>query len=179
MKIKSLVFLFLIVAVFGCNKIKDATTLKIDTQLKTNIPLTVTSVGMNEGGLLKTAALPFSITSDLLLADNIDLSAYTSKIKEINLSNVVITVTGLTGNQTINSISLDIAGIGNVLTQTNITATNNTFTPQITPTLLAAIAAKFQADKKISITISGSVSAPLSCTVSVSLTSEVVVYTIS
>ncbi len=102
------------------------------------------------------------------------LTDYLSKIKDINLNSLLVTVSGLTGNQTINSISLDVAGVGNIFTQTNITMTNNSFTPVIPAGKLEQAGTKLNNDKKITLTVSGTTSEAMTFTVSLSFDSEVI-----
>ena len=154
----------------GCDKIKDATAITVNTELNTNIPVTVTNP--------TKSAISFSETKDLSLADNSDIEPYLSKINEIDLSNIVITITGLSADQTINSISLDVAGVGTVFTQTNITMTNNSFTPIVSAAILNQLASKLQADNKLTFTISGNVSGPMTFIVSCNMDAKVIVNTI-
>jgi hypothetical protein len=159
-----LVFFFLLALVFGgCDLIKDATEVTIDTDLKADIPVVVTSPGKGSADL--AAAISFTKTQDLSLSSNADIEPYLSKIEDITLNGLVITVTGLTTGQTINSVSLDVAGVGNIFTQTNITMSNNSFTPVIATGKLDQVAAKLTSDKKITLTVSGSASGPMTFTV--------------
>jgi len=179
MKNRSLYFLILLVAISGCNKIKDATTLTINTQLKTNIPVVVSGVGMKSADLLASVnSIAFNKSQDLVLGDNVDLASYTARIKQMDLTSVVVTVTGLSTDQTINSVTLNVSGVGDVVTQTNITSTNNSFTPVVTTAMLNAISAKLTADRKITITVSGTASGVMTFSVGINIDSRVVVYTI-
>lgn len=171
MKSKLLLFLVPFIFLAGCDKVKDATAITVDTTLKNNISVTVPAVK-------STAAVTFSKTQDLSLADNTDLSSYLSKIDQIDLSNVVITITGLTAGQTINSISLDVAGVGNVFTQTNITMSNPSFTPTVSSTILASMGTKLKADKKLTFTVSGNASGAMTFIVGCNMTAKVKVFTI-
>lgn len=171
MKSRLLLLLVPFIILTGCDKVKDATSITVDTTLKNNIPVTVPATKSE-------AAVSFSKSQDLSLADNTDLSKYLSKIDQIDLSNVVITITGLTGTQTINPISLDVAGVGTVFTQANITATNPSFTPTVSATILAAMGTKLKADKKLTFTVSGSASGPMTFTVGCNMTAKVKVFTI-
>jgi len=159
-----LVFFSLLTLVFGgCDLIKDATEVTIDTDLKADIPVVVTSPGKGSADL--ATAISFTKTQDLSLSSNADIEPYLSKIEDITLNGLVITVTGLTTGQTINSVSLDVAGVGNIFTQTNITMNNNSFTPVIATGKLDQVAAKLTSDKKITLTVSGSASGPMTFTV--------------
>ncbi len=68
-------------------------------------------------------------------------------------------------SQTINSVSLDVTGVGNIFTQTNITMSNNSFTPVIAAGKLDQVASKLTSDKKITLTVSGNVSGPMTFTI--------------
>jgi hypothetical protein len=170
---KSKLFLLLVpfLVLAGCDKVKDATAITVDTTLKNNIPVTV-------AGTKSTAAVSFSKSQDLSLSDNTDLSKYLSKIDQIDLSNLVITVTGLTAGQTINTITLDVTGVGTVCTQTNITSTNNSFTPNVSATIFSQLSTKLKADKKLTFTVSGNASGPMTFTVGCNMTAKVKVFTI-
>lgn len=179
MRTKLLLFLASLLVFGGCDKIKDATTISVPANLQTNIPVVVTAVGVKSADLIAVgAAITFSKTQDLSLNDNVDIAPYLSRIKSINLNSVVITITGLSAGQTINTISLEVAGVGNIFTQTNITSANNSFTPQITSGILDQIAAKLTADKKISITVSGSASGTMTFNVGLNIDATVTAYTI-
>ena len=82
------------------------------------------------------APLEFSSSADLMLEDNTDIEPYLSKIREIDLKSLEVTVSGLTTGQEIYTMSLSVEGIGTICTQTNITSTANTFTPEVSATLL-------------------------------------------
>jgi hypothetical protein len=167
MKTKMILLLALAVLFPACDKLKDATTVPIDTNLKADIPVVVAASGKKSAGQEgSVAAITFTKSQDLTLASNADIEPYLSKIKSIDLNSLVITITGLSAGQTINSIALDVAGVGNVFTQTNITSTNGTFTPVISASILDAIAAKLTSDKKITLTLTGNASGPMTFTAS-------------
>jgi hypothetical protein len=166
MKTKMILLLALVTVFSGCNKIKDATTVPIETSLKADIPVVVTATGkksVDQTGSVN--AIVFTKTQDLSLSGNADIQPYLSKIKSIDLNSLVVTITGLSAGQTINSVALDVTGVGNIFTQTNISMTNNTFTPVITAATLANVAAKLTSDKKITLTVSGNASGPMTFTV--------------
>ena len=155
----------------GCEKIKDATSVKVDTSFEADFPVTVTEVKT-------TTASVFSVSEVISLADNSDLSDYLSRIEDIALSNLVITVSGLMEGQTINSLSLDASGVGNVLTINNITMSNNTFTPEISSSVLKQMGDKLQADKTLTLTVSGETSGPMTFLVNCNMDAKVVVATL-
>lgn len=171
MKSRLLLLLVPFIVLTGCDKVKDAAAITVDTTLKNNIPVTVPAAK-------SAAAVSFSKSQDLSLSDNTDLNKYLSKIDQIDLSNVVITITGLTAGQTINTISLDVTGVGTVFTQTNITMANPSFTPTVSSTILASMGTKLKADKKLTFTVSGNASGPMTFTVGCNMTAKVKVFTI-
>lgn len=175
MKTKLLFYLGTLLIIAGCSKVKDATSITVDTEFQSIIPVTVTSSAKS---IIAANPITFIETEDLSLADNPDLESYLSKIHEITISNLVVTITGLSADQTINSISLEVLGIGTVFTQTNITMSNNTFTPNVSTTVLAQIGSKLQADNKLTITVSGNVNGPMTFVVGCNMAAKVVVYTI-
>jgi hypothetical protein len=162
MKTKLLLFFSLPFLFTGCDLIKDATEVTIDTNLTANIPVVVTAPGKKSVDQSEALlAISFTKTQDLALSSNEDIEPYLDKIEEINLNGLVITVTGLTTGQTINSISLDVTGVGNIFTQTNITMSTNSFTPVIAAGKLDQVAAKLSTDRKITLTVSGNASGPM------------------
>ena len=164
MKTKIISFFFLLTLLTGCDLLKDANTIEIETDLTADVPIVVVGVKSAEttGSL---AAISFTKTQDLSLSSNADIEPYLAKIESIGLNNLLVTVTGLTSGQTINSVSLDVAGVGNVFTQNNITMSNNSFTPVIGAGVLNNVATKLTSDKKITLTVSGSASGPMTFTV--------------
>ena len=181
MKIKLLSLIAVVFLFTSCDKIKEATTLTINTKLQESLVIDQSSwlAGMKSADLLAVGnPVNFSKTQDLTLAANIDLAAYTSRIKQINLNSVLVSVTGIPAGQTINSVKLNITGIGDVITQTNITAANNSFTPVVTAATFDAIEAKLTSDRKITMTVSGTATAAMTITVGISIDSSVIVYTI-
>jgi hypothetical protein len=171
MKTRILLSLTLIIALTGCELIKDKATIPISTQLKADVPLVIVTPGTKS-----VNAIVFNKSQTLSLADNSDIKPYLEKIKEIDLNSLVVTVTGLTGDKSISTVSLDVTGVGNVFTQTNITATNNSFTPTISAGVLDSVAAKLTTDKQITLTLSGSASGPMTITVSLDFGVDIVAY---
>jgi hypothetical protein len=165
MKTKVIYFFSAISLLAGCSLIKDANTIDISTDLTADVPVVVTGIKKSAETTGSVAAISFTKTQDLSLSSNTDIEPYLSHIKAINLNNLVVTVNGLSSGQTINSVSLDVAGVGNVFTQNNITMSNNSFTPTIGAGVLDKVAAKFTSDKMITLTISGNVSGAMTFTV--------------
>lgn len=167
MKTKLFYLLALTIVFSGCNKIKDAATVPISTELKADIPVVVVASGkksLDQIGAVN--AIGFTKSQDLTLASNVDIEPYLKKIKEITLNSLVVTITGLSAGQTINSVSMEVTGVGNIFTQTNISMSNNSFTPVIVTGTLDLVAAKLTSDKKITLTVLGNASGPMTFTVS-------------
>ena len=175
MKTKTILFFTLIPVFAGCDLIKDASKATISTELTANVPIEVVSSGkksVNQTEIINV--IDFTKTQDLTLASNPDIEPYLSKIKSIDLNSLLVTITGLSAGQTINSVALDVTGVGNIFTQTNISMTNNTFTPVITAATLANVATKLTNDKKITLTVSGNASGPMTFTVSLNFDATII-----
>jgi hypothetical protein len=91
---------------------------------------------------------------------------------------LVITITGLTEGQTINSVSLDADEIGNVLTLTDITSTNKSFTPEVSASILNQMGDKLRDDGTLTLTVSGNTSGSMSFVISCNMDARVVVATL-
>ena len=174
MKTRVILFLSLILVLAGCDLLKKASEVTITTELTAAVPIEVVAgkKSVDLTGVLN--AIVFTKTQDLTLASNADIEPYLAKIKEINLNSLVVTITGLGTGQTINSVSLEVTGVGNIFTQTNITMTNNSFTPVIATGKLDQVATKLSSDKKITLTVSGNVSGAMTFTVSLNFDTDVV-----
>jgi len=141
------------IALTGCDWIKGLGEVDFSTDLTVNIPVTVSSGNK--------ATLNYTASSELKLADNEDVEPYLNKLRKIDLKSVVITITGLIPEQTINTLSLDVAGVGTLFTQNNITSTNNSFTPAVDAAKLNQAGEKLKNEKKITLTASGTASGPM------------------
>ena len=179
MKTKLIFVIAFLFQMTSCEKLKDATAITVNTQLTTSIPVTVLAAAIKSADLAGAVnASSFSKTQDLNLSTNTDISKYLSKINEINLSSVVITISGLSSGQTINSISLDVTGVGTLFTQTNITNTNNSFTPTVSSSMLSQLGAKLKADQKLTFTVSGNASGAMTFTIGVNMGAKFTVNTL-
>ena len=175
MKTKMIYFFALIPLLAGCDLLKDAATVTISTELKADIPVIVAGSGAKSGDQTGAVnAIVFTKSQDLILSSNADIEPYLDKIKEVNLNSLVVTITGLSAGQTINSVALDVAGVGNIFTQTNITMTNNSFTPTIVAATLDQVGAKLFSDKKITLTLSGNASGPMTFTVGLNFDTDII-----
>jgi hypothetical protein len=176
MKTKLLCLLAFTILFQGCDKLKDLATVPFDTHLKADLPIVVSSIKKSADQAGAVNAYVFNKVQDLTVASNADIAPYVTKIKSIGLNSLQVTITGLTAGQTINSVSMDVTGVGNVFTQTNITMANNVFTPVISTATLNNVAAKLTSDLKITITVSGTASGAMSFIVSCNFDTHVVAY---
>lgn len=158
MKTKLTFFLATMILLGGCSLIKDAAVITIDTDLTSSV--TVTVVGDKSAGLIEIGDLPFTVSMDLRLDENTDIEPYLEKIREIGLNSLDVTINGLASNQVISTISLDVTGVGNICTQTNVRAENNSFTPVVSQVTFDKVAAKLTDDLKITYTIHGLAALP-------------------
>ena len=154
----------------SCSKIKEAITVPVTTTLNVDVPISVSAV--KSLNLNDKAGTIYTFSSDKVLevAANVDMSSYINKIKSVDITGATITIQGLTGTSEILTLDLSVSGVsGPVFSKTNITASsNNPFSPDITPTVQAQlnlVEAKLVADRKITITVSGTANAaPLTLT---------------
>jgi len=160
MKTKMTLLLVTVLLFTGCDWLKDLGEITISTDLTLNIPVAVSGTKSADAVAI-VPSYNFSSSLDLELGDNEEIEPYLEKIREINIKSLVVTVNGLGVGQTINTISLEVTGVGVICTQTNITSANNTFTPVIDQVKLDEAGAKLKADKKITVTVSGNVSGPM------------------
>jgi len=84
----ALAFVLLLTA-GSCNKIKDALTVKVDTEISVNLPITVGEP------VLKTTLYPFSATETLDPEENETVQLYRERIRGYELTGVQGTVSGL------------------------------------------------------------------------------------
>jgi hypothetical protein len=174
MKSRAILFIALIPFLAGCDLLKKASEIKIPTELTADVPIDVVATGKSFNLTGIVTDISFTKTQDLNLESNTDIEPYLAKIKSINLKGLVITVNGLSEGQTITTVSLGVEGVGNIFTQTGITMADNSFTPTIEAGKLAQVSTKLLADKKITLTVSGAASGPMTFTVSCNFDTEVV-----
>jgi hypothetical protein len=166
MKTKMTLLLAAVMLLTGCNLFKDAAEITISTNLTADIPVIV-APGKSADLISDVNAVNFSGTATLSLADNPD-------IREIDLKSVVITVNGLSAGQTINSITVTVAGSGELGTQTNITSASNSFTPAVNATVYSQAEADLLSDHEITVTATGNASGAMTFTVHLNFTTDVV-----
>lgn len=168
----------LVLTLTGCDKLKELATIRINTKIETEIPIVIATNLPSAAAFGENIHIPltFSETHVIELLDNFDIEPYLKKIKEIDLSEVEITALGMQPGQVINSVTLEVAGIGHILTLTNISSTNNTFKPTIPQSLLDAVASKFLNEEKITVTVYGSANSPMSISIGVSIEAGIIAY---
>jgi len=171
----ALVLLVLIPFLSGCDLLKKASEIKITTNLSTDLPVVVTAPLTKSGAITgTTTTIDYTKTVDLRLDSNPDIEPYLSKIQSINLKGLVVTINGLSEGQTINSVTLAAEGVGTIFTQTDITMSNNSFTPAVDQAKFTDSSTKLLNDKKLTLTVSGAASGPMTFTVSCNFDTEVV-----
>jgi len=165
--------LFLVTAILltGCDWFKDLGEVTIPTNLTLDIPVVA---GITKSADFMADVVPFSAYMDLELADNTDIEPYLEKIREVDLKSLTVTVNGLSGMQAIYSITLAVTGVGNICTQTDITSTNNSFTPEIDENLLDQVGEKLKTDRMITVTVSGSANGSIAFTVHLDFDTDIV-----
>ena len=148
----------------GCDLVKDAAEVDIITDLTANIPVVVT--GDKSGNAdVDLLALPFSKSHVLTLGANEDVQPYIDQIRRINLLSLEGYVTGLIQGQTINSMSLDVTGVGTITTVTNITSANSTFFPEVLPDILDDVEELLKKVREVTLVVHGNASGPMTFTV--------------
>lgn len=165
MKTKMTLILATVLLFAGCDLIKDAAEVDFSTDLTANIPVVV--IGDKSGNAdAELLVVPFTKSYDLNLGDNVDIKPYLEKIRKITLNSLEGFVTGLIAGQTINTLSLDVTGVGTIATVTNITAANSTFTtPSVSSDNLDDVAALLKKDRKVTLVVHGDASGPMTFTV--------------
>ncbi len=95
-KISFVLALVLILTAGSCQKIKDALTVKVDTEFKVDLPVVI------GGDLLKSMGLyPFSASETLDLASNETVQDYKNRIKGYDVTGVTGTISGLPASTSI------------------------------------------------------------------------------
>jgi hypothetical protein len=173
MKTKMTLLLAAVMLLTGCNLFKDAAEITISTNLTADIPVIV-APGKSADLISDVNAVNFSGTATLSLADNPDIENYLDKIREIDLKSVVITVNGLSAGQAVNSVTVTVAGSGELGTQTNITSASNSFTPAVNATVYSQAEADLLSDHEITVTATGNASGAMTFTVHLNFTTDVV-----
>ena len=145
----------------ACGLIKDAAEVTISTELTSLMQVTVAGTKSAEftSGI---NALNFSKSQLLSLSENEDLEPYLDKIREIDITSVMVDIYGLTEGQIINTLSLDVEGVGKIATVTGITASNITYSAIVDNVKLAEAGKKLKNDKKVTLVVYGDANMPMS-----------------
>jgi hypothetical protein len=160
MKIKTAILLAILVALGGCDWIRDLSKVELETDLIVNVPLT--SVGKKSAETGNTVQdVSFTGSAVLSLDENEDISPYLEKLREIDLQTVTVTINGLTSFQTITTVSLSVPGVGTICTHANITSTTGAFNPQIDAAKLKKAGEKLMDELSITVTVSGTSTTPI------------------
>ncbi|MFA6758909.1 MAG: hypothetical protein WCR61_06260 [Bacteroidales bacterium] len=171
-----LTILSFILTISSCDKVKEMLTVSITTSIEGNIPLQVgtTTQGSVESRLPATkASMSYNVNHNISIADNSDLKPYLSKIKEIDIKSIKVEFTGLKAGETINFITISVTGVGELASITNVTSTNNIFSPTISSSLLSSVSKDVLNNKKITVNIKGETNGPLGCFVNLKMDSKV------
>jgi hypothetical protein len=109
---------FLLVAAFvlalgfsACDQIKDATALKVETDFKVDVPLETVSTSLKS----TLVNMPFSGKNTFALADNADVADFINGIRNIAVTEGTSELTGLTGDNEIQTLTLKISVKGSVV----------------------------------------------------------------
>jgi hypothetical protein len=145
----------------ACQLIKDAAEVTFSTELTSLMLVTVTGTKSAEVSS-EINALNFSKSQVLSLDENTDIEPYVDKLREIEITSVSVEINGLTEGQVINTLSLDVVGVGNIATITNITPLNIEYTPTIDQAKLAEAGNKLKNDKNITLLVYGDANVPMS-----------------
>jgi hypothetical protein len=173
MKTKLTLLFALLLLLPGCEWLKKAGEVTISTNLIVDIPIVVG--GSKSANLITEVAAPFNGNAVLSLDDNPDIENYLDKIREITLQSVVITVTGLTAGQAVTSVTVEVSGVGVLGTQTNISSTNNSFTPAVNANIYGAAEQKLLDDQSITVVAYGNATGePMSFIVTCNFTTDIV-----
>lgn len=166
--ILSLIALTLIIG--SCDKIKELLTVSISTTIEGNIPLVVAKSSFD---IAKASLVNYDIRHDISIADNADLKPYLKKIKEIEIKSVQIKFNGLQQGQIIDFISLDVIGVGTLASITNVTMSNNLFSPTVSSELLKSVSDNLLNNNKITINLKGGSNSAINVNVELKMEAKV------
>ena len=118
--------LILILTAGSCQKIKDALTIKVDTEFTVDLPVVIGGEPLKSMGLY-----PFSVSETLDLENNETIQTYKDRIKGYELTGVTGTISGLASgfSLTLATARLTISSPGFTTqewTFTNLVITNGT-----------------------------------------------------
>jgi hypothetical protein len=161
MKTKITMFLASVFLITGCQAIKDAAEVDFSTQLTANMAITV--AGSKSVEITPVAnALSFSKSQALDLKDNSEIFPYLEKIREIDITSIMVDIYGINEGQSISTLALDVEGVGTIATITNITPYMNAYPPVIDQVKLGQAAKKLAKELKIMLVVHGEANGPMS-----------------
>ncbi|WP_167617501.1 hypothetical protein [Maribellus sediminis] len=95
-------------AITSCEKIKDATAVDADVTLKVDIPLESTEEASLVGQKSAKVIYPFSGSATLDLATDEDVKEYVDGLRNIEASDVLMSVSGLTTDQVLTFVQVHV-----------------------------------------------------------------------
>lgn len=168
-----LIITSLILLVSSCDKIKELLTVSISTTIEGNIPLHGNVPQNSSFNITKASAVNYDIKQNISIADNPDLKPYLKKIKEIDIKSVQIQFNGLKTGQNIDFISIDVLGVGTLVSLTNVTMSNNSFSPTISNDLLKSISDKLLNNNSITINLKGGANSSINANVDIKMDAKI------
>ncbi len=168
-----LLFASLILIVGSCDKIKELLTVSISTTIEGNIPLHGYIPFGSSLDITKASVVNFDNSYDISIADNEDLNPYLKKIKEIQIKSVQIKFVGLEEGQIIDFISLNVIGVGSIVSLTNVTMSNNLFSPTVSNELLKSVSDIFLNSNKITVNLKGGANSAIQATVELKMDAKI------
>ncbi len=152
---RKLLILFILTPVLfaSCNKIKEAAYVNINTTLSVEIPVEVDTTTTEDKSALVSYAFSQSLTESL--EENDKVKDYLDLLKKIEVIDVNIKFRGLVGDQMIQSVVIELEGVGTLATFTNINPSNMEFTPDINSSVLVQISNQLYHTRELTVTVSG------------------------
>lgn len=163
----------LILIIGSCDKIKELLTVSISTTIEGNIPLHGNIPLNSKLDITKASAVNYDIKHDISIADNEDLKPYLKKIKEIDINSVQIKFNGLQTDQIIDFISIDVIGVGTLISLTNVTMSNSSFSPNVSNELLKSVSDKLLNNNSITINLKGGANSAINANVEIKMNAKV------
>ncbi|MBN2805140.1 MAG: hypothetical protein JXR22_00635 [Prolixibacteraceae bacterium] len=127
MKVRALLFVAVLgISFVSCDAMKDLTAIEVESELKVDIPLEATDDGVSLKSQSIVAFGDFKGEAEIDLATNEDVKDYVDNLRSIQATDVLLTLTGLTGDQKIETITITAkaADLSETFTATNIIPTS-------------------------------------------------------
>lgn len=163
------IFVFLVTLSFiSC---EEEMGIDVNTTFNKNIKIDITESKKSTDTL---SAIPFYSADTLDISDNDEIQKNLDKIKELEISKVTCTLTGIPENESITELNLLIPEAALNITLKNLTQNNTSITLDVSTELLDGLAAFLFANYKITIQTSGfSTYAPMQLGVDLSFESTI------